>query len=57
MVIGKLPFDSPDPSDSTAKKMAQRIVRCEYGFPDDVPLSGNLKNLISRILVRPLPPA
>ena len=46
MAIGKPPFETAD-----VKTTYRRIKMNAYSFPDTVPISEDLKNLISRILV------
>jgi polo-like kinase 1 len=46
LLYGRPPFETSD-----VKKTYKRIRECQYTFNEDVPVSANAKNLISRLLV------
>ena len=46
MVTGHSPFRDKD-----KEKTRERIINCEYSFPDHTPLSNSVKDLISKILI------
>ena len=45
LVVGRPPFETPD-----VKSTYKKIKMCAYSFPEHIPLSDNVKNLISKIL-------
>ena len=49
MVIGRLPFDG-----NTHEETVSQVTKANYQFPPEIPLSHELKDLISRIFI-PLP--
>lgn len=46
LTVGKPPFETPD-----VKSTYKKIKMCSYSFPDHVPLTESLKNMISRIFI------
>jgi len=47
LVIGRPPFNSDN-----INQIFENIVNTEAVFPDDIPISSNLKHLISRLLIK-----
>lgn len=46
LLYGRPPFETSD-----VKKTYKRIKECQYTFNEDIPVSNNAKNLISKLLV------
>lgn len=53
MMVGAYPFERPEDKADAQKlqKMIQRILKVEYQFPPHVRASGDLRDLLSKILV------